>query len=171
MNFIKIYNIFFYNFRLVDYRIRKIILVYLNPLCWLENLKYLKDGFKRFIDCLDINFLPFLTLYRQDYLSKKFFSFIITCVFWTILNFIIYLLKLDFTKFSIIIPSLISLIFSSLLNKNLLYKNDRFFEYHKEFSFSKTKEYNYPFSTFLLIILIHFTWLFSFTLNYQLIKK
>lgn len=78
MNFIKIYNIFFYNFRLVDYRIRKIILVYLNPLCWLENLKYLKDGFKRFIDCLDINFLPFVTLYRQDYLSKKFFSFIIT---------------------------------------------------------------------------------------------
>ena len=159
MKLIKLYNIIFFNFRLIDYKIRKILLVYLNPICWIVQSKKIKYGLKIYFESLDTNFLPFLTLYKHDYLSKTFFSFFTTIIFWTLINYISALFSFQNIENLNVIICILSFAISTILNRIFLFKNQRFYDYHKDFIFNKT--YNYSIIFFILIILIYILWFYS----------
>ena len=159
MKLIKLYNIIFFNFRLIDYKIRKILLVYLNPICWIAQSKKIKYGLKIYFESLDTNFLPFLTLYKHDYLSKTFFSFFTTIIFWTFFNYIFALFSFQNIENINVIICILSLAISTILNQIFLFKNQRFYNYHKDFIFNKT--FNYSIIFFILIILIYILWFYS----------
>ena len=153
MKLIKLYNILFFNFRLIDYKFRKILLVYMNPICWIVESKKIKYGFKIYFDSLDTNFLPFLTLYKHDYLSKTSFSIFSTIIFWTLINYVLAFFSFHNNENLIQITGFLSLVISTVLNRIFLFKSQRFYDYHKDFIFNK--KYNYPIIFFILIILIY----------------
>lgn len=55
----KLLNIIFYNFHKIDYNYRKLLLVYLNPFCWIQNFGKLKLGRKLFFEHMEKTSLHF----------------------------------------------------------------------------------------------------------------
>ncbi len=162
MNFEKIYNILFYNFRLLDYQFRKILIVYLNPFCWISNFSKLKIGFKFFLSNLDNNFPNFLLLYKQERISIYFFSGFITLSIYGVINILlaVFQCSIQFRIDNLIIISIISSLIAFVLNSLFLFKNDKFYEYHKEFIYSK--KYRFPIMFFIGFVTIYLVSIFSF---------
>ena len=159
MNLEKIINILFYNFRLIDYNYRKLLLVYLNPFCWISNFSKLKLGFRLFTEHMEKNFPTFLNLYRNDNFSKLFFliAFIIVNCF--IINLLLLIFGISLAKNYFTILS-ISVIISILLSFVFVFQEEKFYKYHKEFNV--TKKYDFPITTFLSIIAIFCLWIYTF---------
>ena len=164
MNFEKIYNILFYNFRLLDYQFRKFLVVYLNPFCWISNFSKLKIGVKFFLSNLDNNFPDFLVLYRQERISIYFFSGFIILTIYGIINILlsVFQCSIQFRIDNFEIISVISFPISLLINYIFLFKDDKFYEYHKEFVYSK--KYRHPFLFFIGFIIMYLVGIFSFTI-------
>ena len=162
MNFEKIYNILFYNFRLLDYQFRKFLVVYLNPFCWITNFSKLKIGFKFFYSNLDNNFPNFLILYKQESISKFYFTGFVILTIYGIINVLlsVFQCSIKFRIDNLIIISIISLLIAFVLNSLFLFKNDKFYEYHKEFIYSK--KYSYPMMFFMGFVAIYLVSIFSF---------
>lgn len=155
----KIINILFYNFRIVDYNYRKLLLVYLNPFCWIMNLSKMKLGFKMFIEHMEKNFPTFLNLYRNDNFSKLFFISLLILLNCFFINLILLGLRIDLSKnyfIVLIVSSIISLIEAFIF----VFQEDKFYEYHIEFN--TTKKYDFPITTFLSIIVIFCLWIYTF---------
>jgi hypothetical protein len=162
MNFEKLYNILFYNFRLLDYQFRKFLIVYINPFCWISNFSKLKIGLKFFISNLDNNFPIFLILYRQERISKYYFFGFISLTIYGVINVLLSVFQciIQFRINNLIIISIISSLIAFLLNRLFLFKNDKFYEYHKEFIYSK--KYRYPIMFLIGFIVIYLFSIFSF---------
>lgn len=164
MNFEKFYNILFYNFRLLDYQFRKLLLVYINPFCWISNFNKLKIGFKFFLSNLDNNFPNFLILYRQERISKYYFFVFVTFSIYGIINVLLFVFQcsIQFRVDNLMLISILSSLIAVLLNGLFLFKNDKFYEYHKEFIYSK--KYSYPIMFLIGFIVVYLVTIFSFIL-------
>ena len=155
----KLLNIIFYNFHKIDYNYRKLLLVYLNPFCWIQNFGKLKLGRKLFFEHMEKNFPTFLNLYRNDNYSKLFFSIVLTILNCLFINMILLLLKINLAENYFIIllfAFLLALIFSFIY----LFQDDKFYEYHKLFESNKTN--NYPFLTLVFLIIMIPIWVYTF---------
>lgn len=159
MNLEKVLNILFYNFRLVDYGYRKLLLIYLNPFCWISNFGKLKFGFKMFMGHMEKNFPSFLNLYRNDNFSKLFFLIAFILINCFIINLILLVFGISLAKsyFTIL---LVSVLISILLSFIFLFQDEKFYKYHKEFYTSK--KFNYPLVTLFSIVIIFCMWIGSF---------
>ena len=155
----KLINILFYNFRIVDYNYRKLLLVYLNPFCWIMNFSKIKLGFKMFMEHMEKNFPTFLNLYRNDNFSKLFFIVLLILLNCFFINLILLGLGINLAKnyFIILIASSLMSLLEAFI---LVFQEDKFYNYHKEFN--ETKKYNFPIITFLSIIVIFCLWIYTF---------
>ncbi|MEN9981313.1 MAG: hypothetical protein RL542_1100 [Bacteroidota bacterium] len=155
----KFINILFYNFHIVDYNYRKLLLVYLNPFCWIVNFSKIKLGFKIFTEHMEKNFPTFLNLYRNDNFSKLFFMIFLILLNCSLINLILKGLGVNLAKNYFIV-----LIVSGLLSLTeafvFVFQEEKFYKYHKEFNV--TKKYDFPIITFLSIIAFFYLWISTF---------
>lgn len=155
----KVFNILFYNFHKVDYNYRKLLIVYLNPFCWIMNLSKFNLGFKEFFKHMEKNFPTFLNLYRNDNFSKLFFVIALILINCVIINLFLLLFSIELKSnyFIILITASLMAIIESFI---FVFQEDKFYEYHK--SFERDKKYNYPFITVVLLVAIFILWIYSF---------
>lgn len=155
----KVFNILFYNFHKVDYNYRKLLIVYLNPFCWIMNLSKLKLGSKVFFRHMEKNFPTFLDLYRNDVFSKLFFMILLILINSVFINLLLLLFGFELRAnyfIILIIASLMAIIQSFVF----IFQDDKFYKYHK--SFENDNKYNYSFITIIVIFVIFVLWMYSF---------
>lgn len=154
-----ILNVFFYNFHLLDYFFKKILIIYLNPFTWVSNFKKIQNGWIPFTRSMEKNYPNFLDMYKRNNLINGFFVIIITLIIWTLINLILFGFKINYTNVINIFILIISSVTSIGLCYILIFKYDKFYSYHIEFI--KLKKYNYPFLSLLFLLFIFAFWIMS----------
>jgi len=156
------FNLIFYNFNKLDYNFRIVVLGYLNPINWIIGIPKLKYGFTYFKNNF-LNEIPsFLNLYKNNRLSKLFFLSLLYILNATIINYLASpLLNLFGNKITFVwITSIVSIILVSFESNIFLFKENKFYNYHK--SFENNKHYSQPFLFLIATILLLTLWIYSF---------
>lgn len=144
----KAINVLYFNFCLLFYYLGKVIRVYLNPICWVENLKFMKLGVRVWNQQMGRKQTPFLSQIRYDrylkYLSQK---MLIAALM--IFDLMITMLLQPVSKW-IYIFSIVGFIFSYIGQYNFIDTDDKYYEYQQEFM--KSKKYKQPVLTLAILI-------------------
>jgi len=146
----KVINILYYNFCLLNYYFMISITVYLNPFCWLSNIKYLKLGFKIWKQQMEKNNPLFL--YQMKYnLNLKYLSYQWFMIFISMFIFIIAgLLQYVTDKFYII--GFVIFLITWIGSYFYVLENKKYYEYQIEFV--KNKKYSQPILLLIVCVVI-----------------
>jgi len=146
----KVINILYYNFCLLNYYFMISIIVYLNPFCWLSNIKYLKLGFKIWKQQMEKNNPLFL--YQMKYnLNLKYLSYQWFMIFISMFIFIIAgLLQYVTDKFYII--GFVIFLITWIGSYFYVLENKKYYEYQIEFV--KNKKYSQPILLLIVCVVI-----------------
>ena len=146
----KVINILYYNFCLLNYYFMISIIVYLNPFCWLSNIKYLKLGFKIWKQQMEKNNPLFLYQMKYDQ-NLKFFSYQWFMSFITMFIFLIAgLLQYVTDKFYII--GFVIFLITWIGSYFYVFENKKYYEYQIEFV--KNKKYSQPILLLIVCVVI-----------------
>jgi len=147
----KAINILYFNCSLLAYYFGICLLVYLNPFCWVCNIKYLKLGFKIWNQQMVKNHPLFLYQMKYDQ-NLKFFSYQWFMSFITMFIFLIAgLLQYVTDKFYII--GFVLFLITWVGSYFYVLENKKYYEYQTEFV--KNKKYSQP--ILLLIVCVAIT--------------
>ncbi|MFZ4455910.1 MAG: hypothetical protein ACOYOT_06785 [Bacteroidales bacterium] len=136
----KAFNILFFNFCLVLYYFQKILLVYINPICWIKNVRFIQFGFSCWRDQMEKDFIPFLYQIKYNW-NIRFGAFQLQTISFILFFLMISKLLQSFGSWIYII-SIIGLLISIIGSYNYIDTKDKYFEFQKEFI--RIKKYNKP---------------------------
>ena len=158
MKFEKIINIIYFNFNLLYYKFKKLLIVYLNPFSWINNFSKIKLGRKQFFEHLEMNFEHFDNFYKYDRIAKyNFYGHLLLMIFATLL----YVCAVIKIKINFYVICIIAVLLNEICFSRLITRHKKFIDYHKNFTFDK--KYNYPITFFILSIIYIFLSIFLFT--------
>jgi len=158
MKFEKIINIIYYNFNLLYYKFKKLLIVYLNPFSWLNNLSKIKLGRKQFFEHLEMNFEHFDYFYKYDRITKyNFYGYLLVLIIATLL----YVSAIINIKLNFYVICIIAILLNEICFSRLITRQKKFIDYHKKFTMDK--KYNYPMSFFILSIIYILLSIFLYT--------
>lgn len=144
------FNILYYNFCLLIYYWGMAITVYLNPICWLTNIRFYKLGFNIWRQQMEKNYSPFLYQLKYDRFLK-YYSFQLLVIFLSaFIVMISMLLQSTFRGIYIYIFMIAGLLFSIIGSYYFIDVRNKYYEFQKEFV--KDKKYNQSFLTSGLLI-------------------
>lgn len=146
----KLINILYFNICLLAYYFGRSITVYINPLCWASNLKFLKYGFKIWKQQMEKNYPSFIYQMKYDQ-NLKFFSYQWFMLFIGMIIFLIFGLLQNLDKKAYILGLVIFLI-TYVGTYFIVSLDDKYYEYQKEFI--KDKKYNHSKTILTVWILI-----------------
>ena len=142
---VRFIQIVYYNFCLLNYYISKSVVTYLNPFCWIANIKYMNLGFKIWKQQMEKNFQPFLYQLKYDK-NLTFFAYRWLSVFGATFCFLITILLQLVVEKSYIIGLILYFIF--FVAGFYALDNEKNYEYQEQFV--KDKKYRFP----LLLMII-----------------
>lgn len=141
----------FFNFCVLYYRFRKLLLVYLNPISWISNIKFYRLGLRQLLKQMGGNFPPFLYQNKFDKTAGYFFTQILVLFNFLLITLIAILLKFSLIKVYVVIV-IISLLLSIIESYYFIFRGNKYYDYHKEFL--KSKKYTQPVFTIITFALI-----------------
>lgn len=147
---VRFINILYFNICLLTYYFIRSITVYIDPFCWVANIKFLKLGFKIWKQQMEKNYPAFIYQMKYDK-NLKFFSYQGFMLFLGMINFLIVGLLQSSAEKVLIVGGGIFLI-TYIGTYFIVFDNDKYYEYQKEFI--KNKRYNYSIVLFALWILL-----------------
>ena len=146
----KLMNILYYNFNWMYYHFGRILLVWLNPFCWLSNLSKIKLGRNIFKRQMERNYPSFLdeslrSSFFLQYSRIFFFSFLFVEIL-LFTTFVLLMLQIYSLQFYVI--AMICSFITIFLTANFVFADDKYVQYHK--FFYKEKKYYFPLPIFLI---------------------
>ena len=143
----KAFNILYFNFCLLNYYQGKVITVYLNPICWVQNLRFMKLGVRLWNQQMGKNYSPFLYQIKYDrFLKHTSLQLLVGALI--AFDLMITLLLQSISK-GIYIFSIVGFLFSYIGPYNFIDVNDKYYEYQQEFM--KSKKYKQPILTLVML--------------------
>ncbi len=135
----KLINILYFNICLLVYYFGRSITVYIDPFCWASNIKFLKLGFKIWKEQMEKNYPLFLHQMKYNQ-NLKYFSYQWFMLFLGMIDFLIVGLLKNLAEKAYIFGIIIFLI-TYVVTYFIVFDNDKYYEYQKEFI--KDKKYNH----------------------------
>lgn len=136
----KLINILYFNICLLTYYFGRSIKVYIDPFCWVSNIKFLKLGFKIWKEQMEKNYPLFLHQMKYNQ-NLKFISYQWFMLFLGMIDFLIVGLLQNLAEKAYIFGIVIFLI-TYVGTYFIVFDKDKYYEYQKEFI--KDKKYNHP---------------------------
>lgn len=147
----KILNLIFFNYCILHYRFGKILLVYLNPICWISNMRFYKLGLRQLFMQMERNYPQFLYHNKYNKTVEYFFTQILILFNFLLITLIALLLKFPVVKVYLVII-IISILLSIIESYFFIFRGQKYYDYQKEFI--KSKIFSQPVFTLIAFALI-----------------